>query len=421
MPHPATVPQPLPLPERPGPGRRLRPARRRRPAWRPLPLPDPRSAFPVPRRPRLTPATAVCAEVAHDGSGGEFGASRGRVRRWIESRTGARAPAERGDADTGTSRFDGRCPVGHTADRATAGGRCFAAALDGRGRSARSSGWQVQVFLVENEGITRLHATLLTDAGLGARSTDATAAPDIVHDLADSPGLTDYGWRLRAEPWIVRDRESVEALVDLLEDPQRTRPVFVTGLEVHETDADTAAIDVADLAWRTLGLAHVVVLTGPMTFALSDRLGRRFSVFGNAVRTYRPGCVLDREEAEHPMALAETVREWRGGSREFVHFLAREAAHTSLERQTPEIAAVPATLRRGFLREEAEAAEIGGRGDDDAFGRALRERTPDGDGVHPLGAGFDETVPNEADPEEAEPEDAAEPERAATAPTARAS
>lgn len=421
MPHPATLPQPAaPFPER-----RPRPAPRRRPVWEPRPLPDAPAVEPQRRPARLSPATAVSAEVAHDGNGGEFGVSRGRVLRWMEFHTGAPAPfpappavpgpAANPAANPGATaepcRFPGHRSVGCAEEWTTGDGRCFGAALDGRGAAPGARGWRVQVFLVETGGITRLHATLLTGGGLGARSVDRAGAPDLVHDLADSPGLTDYGWRLRAQPWIVRDHESVEELILLLGDPERTRPVFVTGLAVHETDAETAAIDVADLAWRTVGLAHVVVLTGPMTFALSERLGRRFSVFGNAVRTYRPGCVLDREEAEHPMALADTVKDWRGGSREFVNFLAREAAHTSLARQAPEIGAVPTALGRGFLREPPEAAGTG-RVPEDAYGRALEERTPDGDGLHPLGAGVDETDAagaglGDADPD---PDRAAEPE-----------
>ena len=416
MPHPATLPQPRAL----LPERRPRPAPRRRPVREPRPLPYPPAVEPAlepERRPvRLSPATAVSAEVAHDGNGGEFAVSRGQVLRWMEFHTGApfRAGPEvaspTANTDPGADRLPGRRPVGRTGEWTTDDGRCFGAALDGRGTAPGARGWRVQVFLVETAGITRLHATLLTRGGLGARSVDSAGAPDLVHDLADSPGLTDYGWRLRAQPWIVRDHESVEELILLLADPERTRPVFVTGLAVHETDAETAAIDVADLAWRTVGLAHVVVLTGPMTFALSERLGRRFSVFGNAVRTYRPGCVLDRRETEHPMALAGTVKEWQGGSREFVNFLAREAAHTSLARQTPEIGAVPTALRRGFLGEPPEAAETDRVPENDAFRRALAERTPDGDGLHPLGAGVDERDAAGAGADDADPDHAGEPE-----------
>lgn len=412
MPHPATLLQPA----APLPVRHPRPAPRRRPAWQPLPLPDATAVEPERRPPRLRPATAVCAEVAHDGNGGEFGVSRGRVLRWMEFHTGAPTPfglppeAGHPDAAAEPCRFPGRRSVGCAEEWTTGDGRCFGAALDGRGPAPGARGWRVQVFLVETGGITRLHATLLTGGGLGAHSVDRAGAPDLVHDLADSPGLTDYGWRLRAQPWIVRDHESVEELILLLGDPERTRPVFVTGLEVHETDAETAAIDVADLAWRTVGLAHVVVLTGPMTFALSERLGRRFSVFGNAVRTYRPGCALDREETEHPMALAGTVKEWKGGSREFVNFLAREAAHTSLARQAPEIGAIPTALRPGFLPEAPEAAETGRAPENDAYLRALEERTPDGDALHPLGAGVDELDAAGAGVDDADPDRASEPE-----------
>ena len=104
-------------------------------------------------------------------------------------------------------------------------------------------------------------------------------------------------------------------------------------------------MDPFDLAYRTTGLAHVAVVTGPMTYVLTDRVGRRFSVFGNAVRTYRPGCVIGNGEREHPMALSETVRQWEpGGPAEFAAFLTREAARTSVSTQGQPL---PETARTG--------------------------------------------------------------------------
>lgn len=393
MPHPPTLPQPLPLPAR-------------RPAPRPLPAADFR---PVPRvrpgRRGLAPAAAVCADVARDGRGGEFATSRERILRFLEGPGGGRE--RRGEAPPppgGTPAANRRRPAGVrarvvTEERALPEGRCFGAAVERRRRPRTA--WRVEVFLVETEDSTRLSATLLT-----GRAAGAAAAPEVVRRLADSPGLTDYGWRLRATPWVVRDAENVDGLIHLIADPERTRPVFLTGLEIGETDPETAAIDVDDLAWRTVGLAHVAVLTGPMTFVLSDRVGRRFSVFGNAVRTYHPGCVFGEREERHPMALAETLGGWKGGSREFVNFLTREAADASVSRQAPEAGRLSEPLRPALLAAGSAAAGAAGAEapPDDVVARALREPAADGDALHPLGVGVD-----------APPEEAAEAERPAAA------
>ena len=128
-----------------------------------------------------------------------------------------------------------------------------------------------------------------------------------------------------------------------------------------------------------------------MTYALTDRVGRKYSVFGNAIRTYRPGCVIGDRAMEHPMALPETVRRWRnGGPHEFAVFLTREAARTSVIRQG---------TRESWFPEAVETAAHGmedlSQGPD-PFGNALLRKTTDGDAVHPLGAG-DDAVPKEAD------------------------
>lgn len=400
MPHPPTVPQPRPLPL---------PARR--PAPRPLPAVDRRPAPRLRFGPRaLAPAAAVCADVAHDGSGGEFAASRERILRFLAGpRRSPRRSPDRGvepppprEAPAPGRPLGARSEV-VTEEREFPEGRCFGAAVERRRRPRAA--WRVEVFLVETTDATRLSATLLT-----GRPTHAPAAPEVVRRLADSPGLTDYGWRLRATPWVVRDAEGVNGLIHLIADPERTRPVFLTGLEIGETDPETAAIDVADLAWRTVGLAHVAVLTGPMTFVLSDRVGRRFSVFGNAVRTYHPGCVFGEREEQHPMALAETLSGWKGGSREFVNFLAREAADASISRQAPEAGRLSEPLRPVLLAAGTERERAAGGGAEDTVARALREPTADGDAVHPLGIGVD--LPAAEESAEAEPETPAAAARA---------
>jgi len=207
--------------------------------------------------------------------------------------------------------------------------------------------------------------------------------PGIVRWLGRSPGLTDYGWRLLPAPWIIENEEGVEGLIHLIGSRQRTRPVFAIGLGPRETNPESAPVDLWDLAHRTVGLAHVVVLTGPMTYALTDRVGRKYSVFGNAVRTYRPGCVLGDRAAEHPMPLPETVRSWRnGGLHAFAVFLTREAARTSVLRQGTRDCCFPESLGAEFR--EAELL-----GTPDPIGEALRRPSADGDGVHPMGAGED--------------------------------
>ncbi|WP_157678468.1 hypothetical protein [Mesorhizobium sp. WSM1497] len=77
-------------------------------------------------------------------------------------------------------------------------------------------------------------------------------------------------------------------------------------------DPKTAAVNPYNLAQRSLGTAHVVVISGPQAFRLSDVIGKRLSVFRRAVRTYLPAVSVDDDPYRHPLALASQIADWQG-------------------------------------------------------------------------------------------------------------
>ncbi len=217
--------------------------------------------------------------------------------------------------------------------RTVGNARYFAAALTlvNRGREVLTR-TIVSVFGVP--GAARLRITLLAPGRTGWRQPHTPWSPALIGRLARRPGLTDYGFPLRAEPWVISTSSDVDEFVHLITHPGRTRPIFATGLASGETDPQTAVLDPEELQQRTVGLSHVVVVTGPMTFLLSKRIGKRFSVFGNAFRTYRPGCDLDPEKDAHPMALGETMAAWAPrNARRFFDSLQCEVLRTSVALQ----------------------------------------------------------------------------------------
>ena len=286
----------------------------------------------------LRPAVAVSAEIAADGKGGEFDRSRDQVLRWLEAHVGPLPPAF-----DGVSRPDGQRlhveqhrsagAIVRAVDREAGASRYFGVSLEA-GAIAGLAAWKAVVILFRSGSTSYLRATLLAPQRRLRQRTAPLWVPGIVRWLTRSPGLSDYGWRLLPAPWIIQNEEGVEGLIHLIGSGHRTRPIFAIGLSPGETNPESAPLDAWDLTHRTVGLAHVVVLTGPMTYALTDRVGRKYSVFGNALRTYRPGCVIGDRAMEHPMALPETVRRWRsGGPHEFAVFLTREAARASVIHQ----------------------------------------------------------------------------------------
>ena len=374
---PVPVPQPtrrraLPIPEI-----------TKTPRTRRARLPD---VFPAPSE--LRTAVAVAAEISADGRQSEFDHSRAQILRWLEAHVG---PLPAGfdrsvpDPDGGlhVERHRSAGAIVRTVQRKAGSSRYFGVSLE-VGAIAGLAAWKAVVVLFRAGATSYLRAVLLAPRRRLQTRTASLWVPGVVHWLARSPGLTDYGWRILPAPWVVEDEEGVEGLIELIGSRDRTRPVFAMGLFPRETNPETAPLDPWDLAHRTAGLAHVVVLTGPMTYLLTDRVGRKYSVFGNAVRTYRPGCVIGSRAMEHPMALPETVRRWRnGGAHEFAVFLVREAARASVAHQKARQAWFPEALHAGG------AASIPRDGDSDPFGEALFRPAPDGDAVHPVGAGSD--------------------------------
>lgn len=183
-------------------------------------------------------------------------------------------------------------------------------------------------------------------AVVGARLTTITrdwdvpvvrSVPRVILDLAESPGLADYGVPLLAKPWSINTDCDTEDFVALLENQGRTRPVFA----VSADPTGQTLVDVTQLAARTAGLAHVASISFKAAWSLSDILGNRLSVFGQAVRTYRPG--FDRTDAlfeEHPLATRDWMERRFPDPRAFVGLLANLAidatvASADLEARLP--------------------------------------------------------------------------------------
>ncbi len=358
------------------------PARARWPRSQPDPLPVP-ITDPEHGRP-LRPAAAIACEVSEDGIGGEFDTARERILEWVETRTGplpeSFAERRQESATSRMARFECGGARVEAVDRALGRGRYFGLLLES-GSAPEQPVSRVRAAIFRSGGGTHLRMTLEAPRRFAEGLRPMAWTPRVVHDLIASPGLIDYGWRIVNEPWVVDDEESVEGLIHLIADPARTRPVFATGLSGAQTDPEACSVDPWDLALRTAGLAHVVVLTGPMTYVLSDRVGRRFSVFGDAFRTYRPGRRILEDARAHPIALSDTVREWPdGGPRRFALYLAREAARMSLACQM---------TRSGWGMGDMIGATTGIRLADVSVTQRVELPVEDGGLDHPVGTGTD--------------------------------
>ena len=229
MPAVLTLPRPAaPL----SPFRRRTPLPRRHPGPRPLPRIRP----PAGDRGSLRLSVAISADVARDGAGGEFRLARTRTLTWIRSRFGPlprRFPVAATGSGPGRScRAEQHARGGalvRVMDQESDSGRYFGISLGIGGRPGLPA-FRARVVLVRAQGTCRLRVTLRSPWRRSRSGLRRVWVPGIVHGLARSPGLVDYGWRIHPAPWIVHNEEEVRGLIELIGDPARTRPVFAIGL-----------------------------------------------------------------------------------------------------------------------------------------------------------------------------------------------
>ncbi len=156
-----------------------------------------------------------------------------------------------------------------------------------------------------------LFGTRLLCSELGAETGFPRSVPNLVRKVVSKGQAVLTGFLLSPDPWIVGPDE-VEQLVDLLIDPMRHVDTIVFSLPDGSSNPEQAIVSPQVVAQRAIGTVHVAVLTGEASFGLSDRVGREFSVFRQAVRTYRPGFNPDRDDPYvHPLGLPQVVVEWK--------------------------------------------------------------------------------------------------------------
>ena len=146
-------------------------------------------------------------------------------------------------------------------------------------------------------------------------------------------------------------RDALSGLVEYLVDANRKLPVIVLSVSECSEDATSLEIDATSLARATIGLARVVILKAEFTWLLTERFGKRLSVFGGAIRLYQIGFTEDSDPyGPHKLILSEMlnsperVREW-------TQWLRRTVAADSIRRtRLDEDVLSFATIRNTNLR-----------------------------------------------------------------------
>lgn len=228
------------------------------------------------------------------------------ILKWMDRRAGLKLPEE---AWRGKS-FE-LSDIGAQRTAAVAISNYWAARLDDADKNVPQRTWVTEIGVgLDNEGNVLLGTRLVAVTRGSTEQPFDRTIPSFVRIIL-SEGFAELdGVPLSTQQQVISTREDVEKLVDLLESPNRNSDVLVISLPENSENPLDAVVNAKSIHEKTLGSAHVFVLTGAASFHLTNLVGRELSVFKRGVRTYRRGFKSWVDEpSNHPLALAERVLE----------------------------------------------------------------------------------------------------------------
>lgn len=240
--------------------------------------------------------------------------------------------------------------------------RYWAARLDDSDKDVPQRNWVNEITVAQRNDREVLVGTRLLCV---TRGDDVPFQPSLqrfVRTLVEKiPGCRVEGREVSIDPWFVRRESDVYELVDLMRDDSRRLDLIVCSLPEGSENPTDAAIDAVNFHRKTLGAAHVAILSSNASYALTDAVGKEFSVFRAAIRTYRPGFNDTEDEPySHPLIMGDRVKAFLpNGAVDFQNFLIgqtliRSATGSDADRYFPpfsQVKRVAAELRMKRAKE----------------------------------------------------------------------
>ena len=208
--------------------------------------------------------------------------------------------------------------------------------------------WSTETAVVKNEDRISVGARV-SCVRRGEDTPFEPSIPGFLKRITDKFGGTIDNRSIDPEPWLVDTSAKTGQLLELICNPNRRHDVIVIATHDQDDDPSTTLVSAQSIFERTLGVAHVAIVTATAAYALSDMVGRELSVFRQAVRTYRPGFDLDDVQPyEHPLAIGSRISGWTGGVEAFENFLVSACLLETVRRPD----------RENFLRPYIEVKQI---------------------------------------------------------------
>ena len=230
---------------------------------------------------------------------------------------------------------------------------CWAMQFDQPEKNRPSRVWRTEAVLHTKErALIGISLTLLDPDGVD--DFRGTSIPRIIRKITDKIGVWDEGMVLSAVPSRIHLREETDKLVQLLERPDRSRAVIV----VSRSENGSSLLDADKLAQHLAGVAHIVDLEPPASWELKHRLGSTLSVYGPAIRLYRPGfSTSSANPSYHPLFHSDSWEHRIPALKARLDEIATEETARAGEETVPTFATVRRWIADSRLREARESAK----------------------------------------------------------------
>jgi len=227
------------------------------------------------------------------------------VLRWLAKKAGPKLPPEAWNGMPFTMAQVGAQPTGVlTLDQP----RYWTARIDDADKVVPQRTWTAEIGVGENEAGDILFGARLICTSMGQDLPFERSVPSFIKSVLRGQEVMLDNRTLASGPIYVKDETSLETMVRLLEDTTRRCPVVAISLPEGCSDFSLCKIDANLVYTKTLGAAHIFVLSGDACFHLTNKLGKEFSVYREAVRIYRPGFSRTKDDCfGHPLTLASRI------------------------------------------------------------------------------------------------------------------
>lgn len=252
------------------------------------------------------------------------------ILRWMKPRARVDLPTEAWDGRTFHLDETGAQP---TEAIALEQPRYWAARLKDADKTVAQRDWTTEIGLGAHSPTLTMLGVRLTASGMGEDREFRRSVPRLVREIISDIGARVDGVPVDVFPRIISTDGDVDDLVRLIENPQRRCDVIVFSLPDGSADPSGVICNAQGVQRSLVGAAHVVIITGPASFVLTDIMGKEWSVFRQAIRTYRPRFNREQDDLRHhPLTLPVRISGWSGGSQAYEAFLVEQSLMRSVAR-----------------------------------------------------------------------------------------